>query len=165
MTETTLQSAPRAAEDRDLLAALLTRGTVIAALVAIALVHVVQLPDTYRQTPGLGVLFTALVLTCFTIAGALLHLERRILWYAAGATAAATIGGYVMTRAVAVPFDRQDVGNWLEPIGLVALFLEAGVVVLCVYRLRTVPLAWEQRTTPLVLAQLNPLTRDRAVAQ
>ena len=106
----------------------------IAALVGIALVHLVQLPDTFRQAPGLGALFTALVLGAPLVAAALLHLDHRLLWHAA-----TVIGGYVLTRSVAVPFDTQDVGDWLEPLGLVALFLESSLLALYGYRMRAVP--------------------------
>ena len=118
---------------------LLTRALAIAALLAIALVHLVQLPDTFRQTPGLGALFTALVLGATLIAAALLHLDHHLLWHAAALTAASAIGGYVLTRSVAVPFDTADVGNWLEPLGLVALFLESSLLALYGYRLRALP--------------------------
>jgi hypothetical protein len=36
---------------------------------------------------------------------------------------------------VAVPFDNGDVGNWLEPLGLVALFAEVAFVTLTNYAL------------------------------
>jgi hypothetical protein len=41
-------------------------------------------------------------------------------------------GGYVLTRSVPVPGDAGDVGNWLEPLGVASLAIEAVVVILAV---------------------------------
>lgn len=119
-------------------AGLLSRGLAVAGLVAIALVHLIQLPDTFRQSPGLGLLFTGLVVAASALGAAMVHSDRDALWFASALTAGATIAGYVMTRSIALPVDRADVGNWLEPVGLVALFLEGGLILLSVYRLRVV---------------------------
>jgi len=51
-------------------------------------------------------------------------------WHASALTAFGAIAGYVLTRSVAVPFDTADVGNWLEPLGLVALYTELAVLAL-----------------------------------
>jgi hypothetical protein len=137
MPESTI-AVTQPSRDNELSARVLTRGIAIIALTAIALVHLIQLPDTYRQTPALGVMFIGLVLASMTIAAALVHTDRRVVWHAAYLTSAAVLAGYVLTRSMAVPFDRGDVGNWLEPIGLVALVLEASLIALCAYRLRIV---------------------------
>jgi hypothetical protein len=124
-------------------AALLVRGLAVVALAGVALVHLVQLPDTFRQMPGLGALFTALVVAAAVIAAGLVHVDHRLLWWLAGLTAFGAAAGYALTRAVALPFDDGDVGNWLEPLGLVALFIEASLLGLCAYRL----LGRQQRET------------------
>jgi hypothetical protein len=118
---------------------LLTRGVAVVALAGVALVHLVQIPDTAGQTTSLAVLFGALVLGAALVAAALLHTDHPLLWYAAALTAIGPIAGYVLTRSAAMPFDNGDVGNWTEPLGLAALFIEAGLLGLCVYRLRTPP--------------------------
>lgn len=110
---------------------LLARGLVVIGLSAIAVVHLAQLPDTWRDTPGLGALFAVLVAGSVINAVALLHSDRRRVWQAAALVALSPIGGYLLTRSVAVPFDRDDVGNWLELSALVALFIELSVVALC----------------------------------
>jgi hypothetical protein len=115
---------------------LLTRGLAVVGLTGIALVHLVELPDTWRQTVGLGAMFALLVVAAATVAAGLLHTDTTRLWQVSALVALAAIAGYILTRSVALPFDRDDVGNWLEPLGLVALFIEAGVLALCGYALR-----------------------------
>ena len=113
---------------------LLARALAIAALVGVAVVHLVQLPDTFRQMPGLG---APCLLRWFSglVAAALVYIDHRRLWHAATLTTAGAIGAYLLTRGLPVPFDTRDVGNWLEPLGLVALFLESSLVARCGYRL------------------------------
>jgi hypothetical protein len=53
-------------------------------------------------------------------------------WLMAGAVSAATMIGYAISRTAGLPGDDgEDVGNWLEPLGLASLLVE-GVVVLLV---------------------------------
>jgi hypothetical protein len=120
---------------------LLARGAAITALIGIALAHLVQLPGTAHQMPGLAVLFGLLTLTAAALASALVHADDRRLWQAAALTSAAALAGYVLTRSIAMPLDNGDVGNWLEPLGLVALFTETALLALCCYRLRLGPTA------------------------
>jgi hypothetical protein len=112
---------------------LLGRGLAVVGLAGIALVHLVELPDTWHETSGLGALFTILVVASAGVAAALLHADTPPAWLAAALVAAAPIAGYVLTRSTSVPFDHDDVGNWLEPLVLVALFIEMSVLGLCGY--------------------------------
>lgn len=119
----------------------LVRGLATVGLAGIALVHLVELPDTWRETPGLGALFTILVVASVAVAVALLLDDSRLAWLATALLAVGPIAGYVLTRSASVPFDHEDVGNWLEPLVLVALFIEVSVLGLCAYALRQVPLS------------------------
>lgn len=114
-------------------ARLLGRALVIIGLAAIAVVHLAELPDTWRETPGLGAMFAVLVIAAAINAAALVHHDHSRMFLAAGLVALAPVGGYLLTRSLAVPFDRGDVGNWLEPSVLVALFIEVCVLALCSY--------------------------------
>lgn len=120
---------PRTAEARRLLA----RGLAVVGLVGIALVHLVELPDTFRETATLGALFAILVVASAGVAAGLVHVDHTRLWQLTALVAVAPIAGYVLTRSVALPFDDEDVGNWLEPLGLVSLFIQASVLGLCAY--------------------------------
>jgi hypothetical protein len=112
---------------------LLGRALTTVGLVGIALVHLVELPDTWHETSGLGFLFTLLVLASTAVAAGLLHADTGWLWLAAAAVALGPIAGFLLTRSASVPFDHDDVGNWLEPLVLVAVFVEVSVLGLCAY--------------------------------
>jgi hypothetical protein len=114
----------------------LVRGLATVGLAGIALVHLVELPDTWRQTPGLGALFTILVVASAAVAVALLLNDTRLAWLAAALVALGPIAGYLLTRSASVAFDHEDVGNWLDPAVLAALFIEVSVLGLCAYALR-----------------------------
>jgi hypothetical protein len=51
-------------------------------------------------------------------------------WAFAGLVGLLAALGYMATRSFGVPGDHDDVGNWLEPLGLVALITEWLVVIL-----------------------------------
>jgi hypothetical protein len=87
-----------------------------------------------RETAGLGVLFAVLVAASACVAAALLHADgTRSGWRRLPSRSGRSSA--TCSRSVAVPFDREDVGNWLEPLVLVALFIETSVLALSAYAL------------------------------
>jgi hypothetical protein len=118
---------------------LLTRGLVVVGLVGVALTHVVQLPDTWAQMPALAVMFGVLAVAAVLAAGALVHADRTWAWFASILVAAAPVAGYVLTRSVSLPFDNGDVGNWAEPLALVAVTVELAVILLAWYAMALSP--------------------------
>ncbi len=83
--------------------------------------------------PYLGVLYVGLIVAAVAAAALLVHTSSRTGWLLAGAMSAATIAGFVLTRTVGLPGATEDRGNWLEPLGLASLFVEAAVVALAAY--------------------------------
>lgn len=120
---------------------LLARGLAGVGLAGTALVHLVQLPDTWQQSPILGAMFATIVAGTTVAAIAMVAAEGRLLWQATLILGIAPIFGYILTRFISVPFDNTDVGNWFEPLGLASLFIEAALVGVCV----DVLLAWPRR--------------------
>ena len=51
-------------------------------------------------------------------------------WILGGATAAATLVGFTLTRTTGLPGARGDIGNWGETIAIWSLLVELFVVVL-----------------------------------
>ena len=123
---------------------LLARGLAAVALVGIALVHLMQLPHTWEESPALGAMFAVLVVAATVASGAIVSFDNRLVWLTAVLIGAAPIAGYVLTRSTTVPFAADDVGNWLEPAGLAALFLEAWLIALGANTLR--PVFWPETT-------------------
>jgi hypothetical protein len=118
--------APQRAPQRWLLAA-------AAALAAAA--HVPLIGPHLNEAPYMGVLFILLTAGCVLLAGAALVHDAPVV-YAAAAACGLAIAGYAGTRLVAFPMLADDVGNWLEPLGIVAILAETVVVISAVRALR-----------------------------
>jgi hypothetical protein len=43
--------------------------------------------------------------------------------------------GFVLTRTTGLPQARDDIGNWSEPLGLAALFVDGAVIAVAGYAL------------------------------
>ena len=56
----------------------------------------------------------------------------RLGWAAALLLGAGPLLGYLATRTTGLPGDTGDVGNWGDWVGVVSLFVEAGLIVLSV---------------------------------
>jgi len=85
--------------------------------------------------------------------------DSGLLWPAVLLVAAGPVGGYVLTRSMAVFFDDQAVGNWLEPLGLVSLFVETSLMVLCVGLMLARPVRILARESGAAVAGPGDLTR------
>jgi hypothetical protein len=101
-------------------------------LLGIAMIHFVDLFKTWKERPLIGAAFLALVTACLLAAGELVRNPRRG-WQAAGILGALALLGYIVSRTWGLPTSRGDIGNWAEPLGLAALFVEGLVVAMSVW--------------------------------
>lgn len=108
---------------------------VAAALVAAA-AHVPVIGPHLDEAPYMGVQFILLTTACLLLGGVSLVTSHPAGPTLAGLVCGAAIVGYAATRLVAFPQLADDVDNWLEPLGVVAVLSEA-VVVGTALRLRT----------------------------
>jgi hypothetical protein len=108
------------------------RGVAAIGLVGIALIHVLDLPGKLEETPYLGIAYLGLIVSALIVAEALVRRDTPLGWLAAAGLAVATIGGYVVNRTLGMPGAMDDIGNWLEPLGLASLFVEGIVAALAV---------------------------------
>ena len=106
----------------------LLRPVAIVGLLAIALIHFLDFFDTIKTHPYVGVLFMALIAGCLAAAATLLGRRPRRAWMLTAAVAAAPFLGYVLSRSVGLPGATDDIGNWTQPLGLAAVFVEFLVV-------------------------------------
>ena len=112
------------------------RGIAVVGLLSIALIHVLDLQGKLDELPYVGVLFIGLVIVSLVLAEALIRTDELREWVLAGVVSAATIVGYAISRTAGLPGDDgEDVGNWLEPLGLASLLVEGVVVLLVLGRL------------------------------
>ena len=126
------------------------------ALIALAVIHVVDLPATLGPLPLVGIGYFGIIVAALGVSGVLIARSHWLVWAAAGAVAVMAMGGYVLTRALPGGFlgDHGDVGNWRCPLGIAALSVETLIILL-------VALAtWLGRTPAASLAnQTRPAAR------
>lgn len=95
---------------------------------AIAAIHVLDLPGKLKETPYLGYLYIVLIVAALVITERLFTVATKLDYLAAGALAAAVFVAFVINRTVGMPGAMDDIGNWLEPLGLLSLVVEVFVV-------------------------------------
>src|ERR1700744_1938322 len=113
----------------------MARTVAAVALAGVAIIHVVDLPDTLQETPLIGAGYYVLIAAAVLNAALLISVAHRLVWAFADLVASAAIVGYVLSRTTGLPTDRVDLGNWNCPLGLAALSVEAMIVLLAAWRL------------------------------
>jgi hypothetical protein len=111
-----------------------------AALIAAA-AHVPVIGPHLDEAPYMGILFIVLTVACLGIAGAVCVRDSAALYAAAALTCGLAVLGYAATRLVAFPMLADDVGNWLEPLGVWSVISETVVVLAAVSALVRRPAA------------------------
>src|ERR1700735_2598241 len=116
-------------------AAVTARAIGALALVALAGIHVVDLPGTLGPTPLVGIGYLGIIAAAVLTGGVLIARPHWLAWTAAGAVAISAMGGYILTRALRGGFlgDHGDVGNWHCPLGIAALSVESVIVLLVLF--------------------------------
>jgi len=107
----------------------------IVGLADIALIHLLDSLGKFQETPYMGWMYVGLMLSCLAVAAALVRANLREAWLAAIVLPASAIAGFVLTRTVGLPQATEDIGNWSEPLGLAALFVEGAVIAVASYAL------------------------------
>jgi hypothetical protein len=113
------------------------RAVGVLGLLGVALVHVLDLPGKFHEVPYLGVAYLLLIVGTIATAAVLIRHDSRRAWMAAVILAGATWLGYALSRTTGLPSATDDVGNWFEALGLASLFIEACVVLVSLYALRS----------------------------
>ncbi len=117
-------------------------------LITIGLIHVLEIHGQLNGAVWLTVGFVLLAASAPAAGLWLLARPSSVAWQFSGLVCLFAAGGYILTRSVPVPGDRGDRGNWLEPLGLAALFTEGVVALLAVLVLASIR-ARGQRATPV----------------
>lgn len=116
----------------------------------IAAAHIPITPEHLHEAPYIGWSFIALEAASVVLAIALAVRDATLVWWAAAVVPALAIIAFIVTRTLTLPEIADDVGNWTEPLGIVALTAEALLVLIALAhgtdawrrsRLTTQPLA------------------------
>ncbi|MBO1766519.1 hypothetical protein [Allobranchiibius sp. GilTou38] len=115
-----------------------SRARWVVALFAVvaAVAHIPVTGEHLREAPYMGWLFIVLTVGCLAIAGAALVRDSSAVYALAVLTCGLAVVGYAATRLTAFPMLADDVGNWLEPLGVVSVITETVVVVAAIVGLR-----------------------------
>lgn len=97
-------------------------------LASVAAIHILDLPGKFAETPYLAAFYIALIVAAFVLTERLFVAGTRRDFIAAAVLSAAVIAGYAINRTVGMPGATDDIGNWLEPLGLLSLVVEAFVL-------------------------------------
>jgi hypothetical protein len=111
------------------------RSAAIVGLAGIALIHLLELQGKLEEVPYLGVGYILLIAASVAAAALLIHSNSRVGWTLAGVASMGALVGYILTRTVGLPQSADDIGNWLEPMGLASIFIEGAVAAIAGYAL------------------------------
>ncbi len=100
------------------------RLLVIAATVVASVAHIPVIGPHLDEAPYMGVLFIVLTAGCAVLAVAAAVRDSRAVYAMVVLTCGLAVIGYAATRLVAFPMLSDDVGNWLEPLGVVSIISE-----------------------------------------
>jgi hypothetical protein len=137
------------------------RASAAIGLITVGIIHALEIQGQLSGAAWLTAGFVLLA-ACAPVAGLwLLARPSSAAWAFSGLVCFFAAGGYILTRSVAVPGDPADRGNWLEPLGVAALFTEVIVTLLAALVLASIATPGRRRnTTPArPQRQIGPLTR------
>lgn len=97
-------------------------------LASVAAIHILDLPGKITDTPYIAALYIALIIASLVLTERLFVAGTRRDFIAAAALSAAVIVSFAINRTVGMPAATGDIGNWLEPLGLLSLVVEAFVL-------------------------------------
>ena len=101
------------------------RWPATALLVEIAAIHISLVPQHLREAPYAGALFIALSAAALMTAALLALCDDRRVWLSASMLAGSAIVAYVASRWIGLPSLADDVGDWVNPLGIGAIVAEA----------------------------------------
>jgi hypothetical protein len=108
------------------------RAAAAIGLITVGIIHVLEIQGQLSGAAWLTAGFVLLA-ACAPVAGLwLLARPSSAAWRFSGLVCLLAAAGYILTRSVPVPGDTADRGNWLEPLGVAALFTEVIVTILAV---------------------------------
>lgn len=99
-------------------------------MAGIGLIHLLDAPGKYTETPYMFWMYIGLMLGSIAIAAELLRTGSRLAWAGAAGLALSAAAGFTLTRTVGLPQAHGDIGNWTEPLGLASLWVEGCVAFL-----------------------------------
>ena len=101
------------------------RALPVVALVVAGAAHIPVIPAHLHEAPYIGILFIVLTAASFVLATVLALDDVPAAYFSTAVVMGLAILGYVISRTIGLPQIGDDIGNWLEPLGVVAVIAEA----------------------------------------
>ncbi len=100
------------------------RWPAAAALSATAAIHMTLVPEHLREAPYAGALFIALSAAALATAMLLSATDHELVWLVAAAISLGALVAYFLSRSVGLPSMSDDIGDWVNPLGVAAVACE-----------------------------------------
>jgi hypothetical protein len=126
----TMVSSRVATDVQDVVKDAIARAVAIIGLGAIALIHLLDAPGKFDETPYMGWMYLGLIASCLALAVGLWRSSDLRIWAATAALPVAVLIGFTLTRTTGLPQANGDIGNWTESLGLASLLVEGALVAL-----------------------------------
>lgn len=104
------------------------RWLAVAALLVVSAAHIPVIPAHLHEAPYIGILFILLAVASFVLAGVLTFHDVTAAYVLTAVVMALALAAYVISRTLGLPLIGDDVGNWLEPLGVVSII---GEIIAC----------------------------------
>ncbi len=104
------------------------RWPLAAATAVTAAAHLPEIGTHLHEAAYMGEEFIVLTVACLALGLAALVCDSIAVYRLTVVTCGLALVGYAATRMVAFPLLADDVGNWLEPLGVVSVVAEAFAV-------------------------------------
>lgn len=100
-----------------------------AAAVSTAVAHMPILREHLKEAPYIGVGFLVLIIAGLLLSQLLLVSDTPAVWTSTLIVSVLALLGFATSRTLAMPMMAHDVGNWADPLGVVALISESIMLV------------------------------------
>lgn len=106
-----------------------SRWAVAAGAAVAGVAHIQVIGPHLREAPYMGEEFIVLTAACLLLALAAVVCDSAAVYLLTVMTCGLAVAGYAATRLVAFPLLADDVGNWLEPLGVLSVCAETVCVI------------------------------------
>jgi hypothetical protein len=103
-------------------------GIGIGLILVTGLIHLIDAPGSFRDTPYKGLLFVANALGASLAAWGMYRDDGRWVWVLGLGVAGGALIAYVISRTIGLP--GVPVDDWGEPLGIMSMIVEGGFVLL-----------------------------------
>ena len=102
-----------------------------------AVAHIPVAKQHLSEAPYIGIGFVLLTIAGLMLVQLLLNRDTVAVWTAALVVSALALLGYLLSRTVGLPQITDDIGNWSDPLGVVAIVSETVLLLAAVGHLIT----------------------------